>query len=120
MYGHPTIIPRYNLPLSRGKSIFVEMKNSMHEWNGNVPSMEWLEEEEIVLSQIVFSFFCFVICLFQCVLLLPSNLHPSICNYMCIKRNHCLHNIFQVRSFFFNVIFYHFKPLHNVIFCKEF
>jgi hypothetical protein len=78
----------------------VEMKNSVHEWNGNVPCMEWLEEEEIVLSQIVFSFFCFVIGLFKCVLLLPSNLHPSICNYMNIKRNHCLHNIFQVRNCF--------------------
>jgi hypothetical protein len=38
MYGHPTIIPCYNLPLFRGKSI-VEMKNSVHEWNGNVPCM---------------------------------------------------------------------------------
>jgi hypothetical protein len=38
MYGHPTIIPCYNLPLSRGKSI-VEMKNFVHEWNGNVPCM---------------------------------------------------------------------------------
>jgi hypothetical protein len=32
----------------------VEMNNSMHEWNGNVSCMEWLEEEEIILSQIDF------------------------------------------------------------------
>jgi hypothetical protein len=39
----------------------VEMNNSMHEWNGNVSCMEWLEEEEIIFSQIVFFFFGFVL-----------------------------------------------------------